>query len=87
MSPVRWGDPTPEYRPAPDPSLDMELHVEACKNARLLSRICELLERGQNEEALRQIRSQIYLGLPVPELPIDYDPDIHGWPWEDDREP
>ena len=94
MSPARWGDdPSPGLRHLRSVyGLDREqpvdttreLHVEACKNARLLSKICDLLEGGQDELALREIRSHIYQELPRPVLPIDYDPDIHGWPWETD---
>jgi len=75
------------------PTSDLELHLKACKNARQLSRICDLLEGGGTNEALQELKNHIrdhvldpqLMALELLEQPIDYDPDIHGWPWETDH--
>lgn len=60
---------------------DPDVLLEACSNARLLSKLCDLLERGARAHP-QEIRGAIYAGHPELDVPIDYDPDIHGWPWE-----
>lgn len=59
----------------PDPIL-----LEACKNARLLARVCELLEG--HPPALEE---HVVMHDQVLELQRDYDPDVDGWPWETDH--
>lgn len=80
MSPRTWQDPDP---------LEL-LHLEACKNARLLSRVCDLL--GVRPDGPAPVRLGTWQdpchvdveGDDTCPPPIDYDPDIHGWPWETD---
>lgn len=60
---------------------DPELLEEACSNARLLAKLCDLLDRHRSASAA-EIRGAIYAGHPELDMPIDYDPDVHGWPWE-----
>lgn len=52
--------------------------LEACKNARALTRVCELLDplEVDRREYLEELRAEIMR---------DYDPDVDGWPWETDH--
>ena len=69
------------------------LQLEACKNARLMGRVCDLLEGGSGRACpgcevdvsahrmpLEELRSHVYTEREL--LMRDYDPDVDGWPWE-----
>lgn len=71
---------------------------EACRNARLLSRLCDLLEgerttHGQLDESghghpelqpsPRSLEDvRSHIYAERKEFMRDYDPDVDGWPWE-----
>ncbi len=74
------------------PGLDPpDIQLEACKNARTLAHLCDLLEyMGGGRDVDRNgvvcpPSSHVLEHDQDVELNRDYDPDVDGWPWETDH--